>query len=78
MTSTKIVYPPGHGSRPPSASLPTPAALKKEPEDGPHRVKMEGPHGPQGAPDDVPDLAVDGIKTEIDGLIDGDGESVTP
>ncbi|XP_072946097.1 protein BCL9 homolog isoform X3 [Epargyreus clarus] len=63
---------PGHGSRPPSASLPTPAALKKEPEDSPHRVKME-PHSQSGE-DSAPDLGVDGIKTEIDGLMDSDGD----
>ncbi|XP_030025246.2 collagen alpha-1(I) chain isoform X3 [Manduca sexta] len=61
---------PGHGSRPPSASLPTPAALKKEPEE-PHRVKME----PHSQPEDsAPELGVDGIKTEIDGLMDSDGD----
>ncbi|XP_053618987.1 collagen alpha-1(I) chain-like isoform X2 [Plodia interpunctella] len=60
---------PGHGSRPPSASLPTPAALKKEPEEGPHRVKIE-PH----QDDSAPELAVDGIKTEIDTLMDNDGD----
>ncbi|CAH4036451.1 protein BCL9 homolog isoform X2 [Pieris brassicae] len=64
---------PGHGSRPPSASLPTPAALKKEPDDGPHRVKME-PHSQGSAEDGSADLGVDGIKTEIDGLMDSDGD----
>ncbi|XP_059057991.1 collagen alpha-1(I) chain-like isoform X6 [Achroia grisella] len=60
---------PGHGSRPPSASLPTPAALKKEPDE--HRVKME-PHSQSGGDDSAAELAVDGIKTEIDGLMDSD------
>ncbi|CAH0731581.1 unnamed protein product, partial [Brenthis ino] len=63
---------PGHGSRPPSASLPTPAALKKEPDEPAHRVKME-PHS-QGGEDSNADLGVDGIKTEIDGLMDSDGD----
>ncbi|XP_052752940.1 collagen alpha-1(I) chain-like isoform X3 [Galleria mellonella] len=62
---------PGHGSRPPSASLPTPAALKKEPDE--HRVKME-PHSQSGGEDSTAELAVDGIKTEIDGLMDSDGD----
>ncbi|XP_061724674.1 collagen alpha-1(III) chain-like isoform X3 [Cydia pomonella] len=61
---------PGHGSRPPSASLPTPAALKKEPDEPAHRVKME-PHSQE---DSGGDLGVDGIKTEIDGLMDNDGD----
>ncbi|KAI8425699.1 hypothetical protein MSG28_011502 [Choristoneura fumiferana] len=61
---------PGHGSRPPSASLPTPAALKKEPDEPAHRVKME-PHSQE---DSAGDLGVDGIKTEIDGLMDNDGD----
>ncbi|XP_028025562.1 collagen alpha-1(I) chain-like isoform X4 [Bombyx mandarina] len=64
---------PGHGSRPPSASLPTPAALKKEPEDT-HRVKIE-PHSQPSGEDSASDLGVDGIKTEIDGLMDSDGKS---
>lgn len=64
---------PGHGSRPPSASLPTPAALKKEPDEPPHRVKME-PHTQSGGEDSAADLGVDGIKTEIDGLMDSDGK----
>lgn len=63
---------PGHGSRPPSASLPTPAALKKEPDEPPHRVKLE-PHSQSGE-DSAADLGVDGIKTEIDGLMDSDGK----
>lgn len=63
----------GHGSRPPSASLPTPAALKKEPEDT-HRVKIE-PHSQPSGEDSASDLGVDGIKTEIDGLMDSDGKS---
>ncbi|CAK1595440.1 unnamed protein product [Parnassius mnemosyne] len=63
---------PGHGSRPPSASLPTPAALKKEPEDPAHRVKLE-PHT-QASDDANAELGVDGIKTEIDGLMDSDGD----
>ncbi|XP_045507346.1 protein BCL9 homolog isoform X4 [Colias croceus] len=64
---------PGHGSRPPSASLPTPAALKKEPDEAPHRVKLE-PHSQGSAEDSAGDLGVDGIKTEIDGLMDSDGD----
>lgn len=57
----------GHGSRPPSASLPTPAALKKEPDEPQHRVKMEP------GQEDSGELGADGIKTEIDGLMDSDG-----
>ncbi|XP_028159663.1 collagen alpha-1(I) chain-like isoform X2 [Ostrinia furnacalis] len=64
---------PGHGSRPPSASLPTPAALKKEPDEPAHRVKME-PHSQPGGEDSAADMGVDGIKTEIDGLMDSDGD----
>lgn len=64
---------PGHGSRPPSASLPTPAALKKEPDEPQHRVKME-PHSQSGGEDNNAEMGVDGIKTEIDGLMDSDGE----
>ncbi|VVC89263.1 unnamed protein product [Leptidea sinapis] len=64
---------PGHGSRPPSASLPTPAALKKDPDEAPHRVKLE-PHSQGSADDSAPELGVDGIKTEIDGLMDSDGD----
>lgn len=63
----------GHGSRPPSASLPTPAALKKEPDEPQHRVKME-PHSQSGGDDNSAELGVDGIKTEIDGLMDSDGK----
>lgn len=63
----------GHGSRPPSASLPTPAALKKEPDEPQHRVKLE-PHSQSGGEDSTADLGVDGIKTEIDGLMDSDGK----
>ncbi|KAJ2940997.1 hypothetical protein O0L34_g13122 [Tuta absoluta] len=61
---------PGHGSRPPSASLPTPATLKKEPDE--HRVKME--------PDqEAGEIGVDGIKTEIDGLMDNEaGDTKSP
>ncbi|KOB78334.1 Uncharacterized protein OBRU01_02574 [Operophtera brumata] len=52
---------------PEPASLPTPAALKKEPEESQHRVKMEP------GQEDSAELGADGIKTEIDGLMDSDG-----
>lgn len=36
------------------------------------------PHSQSGGEDSAADLGVDGIKTEIDGLMDSDGESLLP